>query len=385
MSMRILHSSDWHVGRTVHGEDMAAAHREYFAHLLDIIIEKQIDALLVAGDVFDRAVPSLASMQLLTDTLAQLTQHTQVILTPGNHDSAVRLGFLQDYLKAPLHIAAHAHAKAIELPDRNGDIGAVVYGLPFLDPDQYRFQLAATPETPLARSHQEVTAAALEKIKTDAKRYRGKFPIIVMAHAFVTGAAASDSERNIEVGGVDNISADLFTDFDYVALGHLHRPQQIGDKPIYYSGSPIPFSFSEAADSKRTLLIETEGSSIVSISSLPAPVWRQMSRITTTIGELENGKYNSHAEAFCEVTITDNIRPDKLYARVKAVLPYTLALFHEPEQRLQVAEVGPRRGETEPNIIADFLRQAGVTEINPSQQKIITSCLEAAHKLEGAK
>nr|NLD39968.1 exonuclease subunit SbcD [Actinomycetales bacterium] len=166
--MRILHTSDWHVGRNLHGISLAGAHEAYFDHLVELVRAERIDAVLVSGDIYDRAIPPLESVQVLSDALGRLCSLTRVVLTSGNHDSATRLGFGAGLLRPELAIRSDAArvGEAVELPDRHGNLGAVVYALPYLDPDLTRSRLADGEELP-ERSHLGVLGAAVRRVQAD--------------------------------------------------------------------------------------------------------------------------------------------------------------------------------------------------------------------------
>ena len=255
--MLILHTSDWHLGRTLHGASLGDSADAFIEWLVALVRARGVDAVLISGDVFDRAVPPVDALARMRRALRELTEITTVILTSGNHDGAARLGLFAGLLTPSLHVVTDP--EAIGTPIQAG--GALVYPMPYLEPDLVRQSLSdlepsgeADLPAPLPRSHQAVLAAALRRVRADlaARREAGdERPAIAMPHAFVTGAQASDSERDIQVGGVPSVSADLFDTLggadplphglDYVAAGHLHRPQDISGAsvPIRYAGSPI--------------------------------------------------------------------------------------------------------------------------------------------------
>ncbi|MFC2620898.1 MAG: exonuclease SbcCD subunit D, partial [Pauljensenia sp.] len=246
--MLILHTSDWHLGRTLHGAPLGDSADAFIDWLVALVGERRVDAVLISGDVFDRAVPPVDALARMRWALRKLTAITTVILTSGNHDGAARLGLFADMLSPSLHVVTDPEAigSAVEAG------GALVYPMPYLEPDLVRQALSdletdgesgAAP--PLPRSHQAVMAAALRRVRQDlsARREAGdQRPAIAMPHAFVTGANPSDSERDIQVGGVPSVSADLFDTLggeaplahglDYVAAGHLHRPQDVAGASV---------------------------------------------------------------------------------------------------------------------------------------------------------
>jgi len=371
--MRLLHTSDWHLGRTLHGVDLTAHQAAFCEHLIQVVAQERIDAVLIAGDVYDRAIPPVESVELLSSTLRRLAELTTVILTPGNHDSAVRLGFGADLLADRVRILADQHRidRPVLLTGAEGERLAV-YGLPYLDPDVARHTLAADGEV-LARSHAAVLAAAMERVRADLAGREG-VRSVVLAHAFVVGGEASESERDIRVGGVDHAPAGTFDGIDYVALGHLHGPQRIAEH-IRYSGSPLAYSFSEARHTKSLTLVDLDASGPARIHLLPTPVPRRMTDLTGTLdGVLAT---EGHDDDWLRVTITDPARPEDLYRRVKARFPHALVIQYQPPVTAltrRSAEVGPGRDPLD--VVADFLTHVGGTPPTEAEAAVLRAAYE---------
>ncbi len=322
--MRLLHTSDWHLGRTLHGVDLLDHQAAYLDHLVELARAERVDAVLVAGDVYDRAIPSVEAVAVLSDALARLAETTSVVLTSGNHDSSTRLGFgaalMRDRVRLRTAVATLAEPVVVG--------GALVYGLPYLEPDFARVQLADDDE-PLARSHEAVLAAAMRRVRADRAR-RPERRAVVMAHAFVTGGLPSESERDIRVGGVDQVAAGVFAGVDYVALGHLHGPQVVtgpGGAVVRYSGSPLAYSFGEQHQHKSTALVDLSGDE-PAVTLVPAPVPRALADVTGTLDELLASP--AHTADWVRVTVTDAARPTDLQQRVRAHFPHALVVRHAP-------------------------------------------------------
>ena len=222
--MRLIHTSDWHLGRTLHGENLLPAQDDFLRWLLDEAVRQQAGAVVVAGDIYDRAVPPVNAVRLLDAALLRFAQaRIPVILTSGNHDSAVRLGFgagLSEAAGIHLRTAVADLARPVLLADEHGPVA--VYGVPYLLPDAVMADLGVP-----ARTHEAVLAEAARRIRADAAA-RGVGRTVVAAHAFVTGGQPAESERDIRVGGVADVPAGVFAGFSYVALGHLHGAQRAG-------------------------------------------------------------------------------------------------------------------------------------------------------------
>lgn len=335
--MRLLHTSDWHLGRTLHGVDLLDHQSAYLDHLVDVVRSESVDAVVVAGDVYDRAIPPVEAVTLLSDTLARLAEHTTVVVTSGNHDSATRLGFgaalMRDRVRVRTRVASLAE------PVQVGDV--LVYGLPYLDPDVCRAELAPVADDGtralLARSHEAVTTAAMARVRADAasRAVGGARPkVVVAAHAFVVGGLASESERDIRVGGVDHVPAEVFAGADYVALGHLHGPQVVtgpAGTTLRYSGSPLAYSFSEQHQTKSTVLVDLAGD-VPTTTLVPAPVPRRLTDLTGTLEDLLGAAGEPHVEDWVRVTVTDAARPAELFRRVRQRFAHALVVQHRPER-----------------------------------------------------
>ncbi|CAM5787649.1 Nuclease SbcCD subunit D OS=Cellulomonas persica OX=76861 GN=sbcD PE=3 SV=1 [Cellulomonas persica] len=335
--MRMLHTSDWHLGRTLHGVDLLDHQAAYLDHLVDVVRSEQVDAVVVAGDVYDRAIPPVEAVTLLSDTLARLAELTTVVLTSGNHDSATRLGFGAALMRERVALRTRVAGldRPVEVTDAEGR-ELLVYGLPYLDPDTVRTQLVEPGAPALARSHEAVTAAAMARVRADlterssARRVRS----VVAAHAFVIGGVASESERDIRVGGVDHVPSDVLGGVDYVALGHLHGPQVVtgpAGTTMRYSGSPLAYSFSEQRHAKSSVLVDLSGDD-VRTELVPAPVPRRLADVTGTLEEVLGAAGEAHVDDWVRVVVTDERRPQDLYARVRARLPHALVVQHRPPE-----------------------------------------------------
>src|SRR5919199_4868264 len=270
--MRLLHTSDWHIGRSLHGADLLADQEAVLAELARVVALERVDAVLVAGDVYDRAIPSADATGVLDRTLVRLREAgAAVVLTPGNHDSARRLGFAAGLLAVS---GVHGRASVGELDrpvllrDEHGEVA--VYGLPYLEPEVARHELGV----PQARGHEAVLTAAMERVRADLAGRPG-CRSVVLAHAFVGGGQPSDSERDICVGGVDLVPEAVFDGVDYVALGHLHRPQTLSAR-LRYSGSPLAYSFGEAGQTKSAWLVELGPDGLADVSPVPLPAPRPL-------------------------------------------------------------------------------------------------------------
>jgi len=388
--MRLLHTSDWHLGRTLHGVDLTSHQQAFLDHLVDVVREERVDAVLVAGDVYDRAIPPVESVAQLSDTLRRLSEHAAVVVTPGNHDSAIRLGFGADLMRDRVRVLARLDdvTRPVVLPGDGHDV--LVYGLPYLDPDAARHALADPgADGPLPRSHAAVLGAAMDRVRADlAARTtaagaagRSAPRSVVLAHAFVVGGAASESERDIRVGGVDHAPAAVFDGVDYVALGHLHGPQRVGDgdRPtvLRYSGSPLAYSFSEARHTKSTVLVDLGPSGAPEVRLVPAPVPRRLTDLTGPLDDLLGAAGEPHLDDWVRVTVTDAHRPADLYRRVRARFPHALVVQHQPPLRAagpRVAEVTAARDPLE--VAAEFVQHVSGARPTEAEAAVLRRAYE---------
>ncbi|WP_454042506.1 exonuclease SbcCD subunit D [Cellulosimicrobium sp. Marseille-Q8652] len=414
--MRFLHTSDWHLGRTLHGVDLLEHQAAFVDHLVELVRAERVDAVLVAGDVYDRAIPPVEAVSLLSDAVARLAEHAHVVLTPGNHDSAIRLGFAEQLLRPGVHLrtrAADVGAPVVLGPRPGGATGSddesvLVYALPYLDPDAARHVLADDPSDPLARSHEAVMGAALRRVGADLARRRAgghDGGAVVMGHAFVVGGLASESERDIRVGGVDAVPAGTFGGWglDYVALGHLHGPQRVvvpevaRDVPVdgavgragtaappvaRYSGSPLAFSFSEAHQRKSTALVDlarVRAGHHDAVELVPAPVPRRLADLTGTLDDLLGAAGEEHVDDWLRVVVTDPVRPAELYARVRGRFPHALQVTHRPPrsaERETVTAVGA--GHDPLDVARDFVEHVSGRAPSDAEVVVLRGALEDA-------
>ncbi len=387
--MRILHTSDWHLGRSLHGVDLLDHQAAYLDHLVDVVRSEAVDAVVVAGDVYDRAIPPVEAVTLLSETLARLAGSTTVVLTPGNHDSATRLGFGAALMRERVQLRTRVAslARPVEVVDDEGR-ALLVYGLPYLDPDSVRTELAEPGAAPLARSHEAVTAAAMARVRADlAARPPGSVRprSVVAAHAFVVGGVASESERDIRVGGVDHVPSHVLGGVDYVALGHLHGPQVVTGPPgttMRYSGSPLAYSFSEQRHTKSSVLVDLS-SDEVRTELVPAPVPRRLADVTGELADLLGAAGEPHVGDWVRVVVTDERRPDDLYARVRARFPHALVVQHRPPQTSQGTVLRAVTAAADPvEVACDFVAHVSGARPDADELAVLRAAYEHAAAAE---
>lgn len=320
--MRLLHTADWHLGRTFHGESLLDAHAAVIDHLVALARDAKVDAVVVAGDVYDRALPPVDAIRLASQALERLSEICPVIVISGNHDSIDRLGFgARMFDRAGLHVRTRVADVGCAIPVADG----VVYPVPYLEPDVVRAELGVQE-----RSHGAVLEAAMDRVRADLHHRSPQTPSAVVAHAFVTGAAVSDSERDLTVGGSASVAASVFDGVDYLALGHLHGPQSVGDLGRY-AGSPVALSFSEARHAKSTAIVEVLGLGST-VELVPCPVPRALATLRGTLDELLRApELEIHEDAWVQATITDAVQPPETMARLRSRFPHAVSLQFDPQ------------------------------------------------------
>ena len=502
--MRILHTSDWHLGRTFHGRVLDDAHAVFADHLVELARAEAVDAVVVSGDVYDRAIPPTDSVRLLDETLRRLSDITRVILTPGNHDSARRLGFASDLLREGLTIRARIADvdRPVIVPGPDGGDGLYVYALPYLDPDAARETLpplladrlgeepadaarTAVPEGArtapktagdhsekaagdppgtasdaparrLPRSHEAVVSGALRLVAADLAARRAaapaRVPALVMSHAFVVGGLPSEeSERDIRVGGVDSVPSGVFASLggspsarecgglDYVALGHLHRPQEIrstggageagrpngpgkargtsgpdhssrsggtggpeageSDEPdesgppqrdsrpgprLVYSGSPLAFSFSEAPFPKSSVLVALGPDGVASLERVPAPVPHRIETVTGTMDELLSPAWDHAAGAWVRAVVRGPM-PLGATSRLRERFGQVLAIVREEDEEAPRERIVVTRAADPLEVSAQFLAEVAERAPSPAERAVLARAYEAVLASRGGE
>ena len=328
--MLLLHTSDWHLGRSFHREDLLPAQGEFCRWLLQVSVDRNVDVVVVSGDLFDRAVPPVDAVRLLTKTLSEFARaHIPVVVIAGNHDSAARLGFNAELAEAAgtyIRTDADRLGDPVTLLDDHGPVH--FYLIPYLDPDLTRQGLGA------GRSHVEVMRAAMHLVHTDRAQRGGRS--VVVAHAFVTGGGASDSERDISVGGINDVPASVFDGVDYVALGHLHGAQQVQSAEgtvARYCGSPLRYSFSEEHHNKSVTLVHLDATGAVDAEILSVPQPFEVATLSGRMADLLADEHlaAAHGQSRVRITVTDPQRPDRAFDQLRTVFPHLLEVRLEPE------------------------------------------------------
>ena len=367
--MRFLHTSDWHLGRSFHQVGLLDAQAQFVDHLVETVRTESVDAVLVSGDVYDRAMPAPDTVQLLSEAVTRLVaEGATVVLSSGNHDSAIRLGFASELLaRTGLHI--RSSLDSVGTPVMVGDVA--VHALPYLEPSVAAGTLGTTE-----RTHAGVLGAAMARVNADRLARGGRS--VVMGHAFVTGGATSDSERDIAVGGVGAVHPRTFAGHDYVALGHLHGRQRVSDT-VRYSGSPIALSFSEHRQTKGSWLVDLDDTG-VHVEPVDAPVARPLAVLRGDLEALLADPVHAFAErAWCQVTLTDSARPPGAMERLRRRFPHTLVLQFDPQGApVPVRSYAQRAQQQDPlDVCCTFLDHVRGHAATDEERDVVARAVEA--------
>ncbi|MEV0945605.1 exonuclease SbcCD subunit D [Rhodococcus sp. NPDC049939] len=375
--MRILHTSDWHIGRTFHGVDLLADQARVLDAIAALVAEYGVDVVVVPGDVYDRSIPSADAVTVCNRGFETIRDAGAVIVaTSGNHDSAARLGAGAAFSRSGgLHLMTTVAGidSPVVLQDEHGEVA--FYGIPYLEPEITREQLGV----PSARSHAEILDAAMVRVRADLDA-RSRTRSVLLAHAFVVGAESSGSERSISVGGVETVSASAFNGVDYVALGHLHSPQTLAEN-IRYSGSPLPYSFGERTHSKAVLLIDLDADGLRTVECVELPVVRGLRQLTGTVRELlEDDEYQDAEDCYVSAVLTDEQRPVDAMRALRTRFPFAVHLeWQRPEGGENLRYRDKTRGRSDLQIAHSFLCDVR-SEPSAGETKLVEAALGFADR-----
>jgi len=345
--MRILHTSDWHIGRTFHGTPTLPALRDVLGALVQAVADHEVDVVLVAGDVFDSTTPSAECYTLLTDVLDGLREAgARVVVTSGNHDSAARLGFQARLLRDGIHVLTDPAAigAPVTVHDEHGPVH--IYGIPYLEPALVRRQW------PGVRTHAQALTRAMDIVRADADARGGRY--VTLAHCFAAGVQATPHlERDIQQGGLDVVPVATFDGPDYCALGHIHGRSTLTER-VRYAGAPLHYSFGERDKPRGAWLIDLDGSGVAGAQWMPLPVPRELKVLTGTLDELLTARrFTSAEQAWVSARYTDTVAQSDPMRRLRERFPYCAEVRHDPttvapaDARSFTARVRSARSEVE--------------------------------------
>jgi exonuclease SbcD len=396
--MRLLHTSDWHLGRSFHGASLLDEQAEALDRIVDLAVDNAVDLVVIAGDLYDRAIPPAEAVQLFTATLARLRRaDIAVVAIAGNHDSHVRVS-VYDPLLSALGVTIRGDVGRLQEPvlvqPRDGGQVVAVYPLPYLEPSLHgpllQQELGAEGGAEGAAggriSHEGITRMALEVIRRDLATRAGSRSVLV-AHAFVAGGQSSDSERELSVGQVDRVSVEAFAGFDYVALGHLHGSQQLDGPRLAYSGTPLPYSFSEERQRKSVRLVELAADGRPSVELLPLGVGRPLQTLEGPLEALcRDPAYEGARQARVRAILTDETLPLQAMARLRERFPHAVELRHQPPevQRSSASQRSQtiRQARSSLELATSFFVDQQGRDATPGEEALLREALEQARRSE---
>lgn len=380
-SMKLIHISDLHLGKRVNEFSMIEDQQYILKKIVNIVDAEQPDGVLIAGDVYDKSVPSAEAVELFDDFLVRLSKRgIKTFVISGNHDSPERLSFggrLMDVSGVYIAPVYHGEVKPIRLTD---DCGAVdIYLLPFVKPAHVRRWF---PDEEIASYTDALrTAIAHMEIDRDVRN-------ILVTHQFVTGAARSESEE-ISVGGADNVDASVFDGFDYVALGHLHGPQNIGGERIRYCGTPLKYSFSEAQHQKSVTVVEMGEKGSRAVRTVPLEPKRDMVELRGTYEELTAKSYydgTSYREDYVHITLTDEEDIPDAVSRLRVIYRNLMKLSYDNRRTRHRAEISGAEDvekKTPLDLFSEFYALQNGTPPTEEQSEFLSGLIESVWEDKG--
>lgn len=368
--MKFFHLSDLHLGKRVNEFSMLEDQWDILQKIVVFAKEHKPDAVLIAGDVYDKSMPIVEAVQLLDRFLVWLNElGITVFIVSGNHDNAERVAFGAELLKnSSVHIVQSYNGKIapVTLSDGYGDIN--IWMLPYLKPSLIRRHF---PDRDV-NTYSDAISAALSNANLDISARN-----VLIAHQFVTGAITSESEE-ISVGGSENVDGSVFDGFDYVALGHIHRPQQICRETLRYCGTPLKYSFSEASHTKSVTVVDMDGKGEIKITELPLVPLRDMREVRGTYNEImnRNSYRGTNTEDYIHIVLTDEQDEPDAMAKLRNIYPNLMRLEYD-NKRTQAASsfetVASTEKKTPSQLFGELFEMQNGQPMSEDQSKYVTN------------
>lgn len=368
--MKFFHLSDLHLGKRVNEFSMLEDQWDILQKIVVFAKEHKPDAVLIAGDVYDKSMPIVEAVQLLDRFLVWLNElGITVFIVSGNHDNAERVAFGAELLKnSSVHIVQSYNGKIapVTLSDGYGDIN--IWMLPYLKPSLIRRHF---PDRDV-NTYSDAISAALSNANLDISARN-----VLIAHQFVTGAITSESEE-ISVGGSENVDGSVFDGFDYVALGHIHRPQQICRETLRYCGTPLKYSFSEASHTKSVTVVDMDGKGEIKITELPLVPLRDMREVRGTYNEImnRNSYRGTNTEDYIHIVLTDEQDEPDAISKLRNVYPNLMRLEYD-NKRTQAASsfetVASTEKKTPSQLFGELFEMQNGQPMSEDQSKYVTN------------
>ena len=372
--MKIIHLADLHIGKRVNEFSMIDDQKYILNQILEIIDKEKPDAVIIAGDVYDKQVPSIEAVELLDSFISDISKRkTTTFIISGNHDSAERLAFGSSLMAmGKIYISPVYNGKISKYTLKDDFGSANFYLLPFVKPSHVK---RFFPDEKI-ESYTDAIKVVIDNLKLDTSEIN-----IFIAHQFVTGASRTESEE-ISVGGLDNVDASVFEDFDYVALGHIHRPQKIGTERIRYCGTPLKYSFSEVNDTKSVSIIEINSKEDFNLRMIPLVPKRDMRKIRGTYGELttKNSYENTNTDDYIHVTLTDEFNVADAIQKLRVIYKNIMKLEYDNMRTRESRKINLDdmviENKNPLEIFSEFYKLQNNKEMNDEQKEIIKRIME---------
>ena len=372
--MKIIHLADLHIGKRVNEFSMIDDQKYILNQILKIIDKEKPDAVIIAGDVYDKQVPSIEAVELLDSFISDISKRkTTTFIISGNHDSAERLAFGSSLMAmGKIYISPVYNGKISKYTLKNDFGSANFYLLPFVKPSHVK---RFFPDEKI-ESYTDAIKVVVDNLKLDTSEIN-----ILIAHQFVTGASRTESEE-ISVGGLDNVDASVFEDFDYVALGHIHRPQKIGTERIRYCGTPLKYSFSEVNDTKSVSIIEINSKEDFNLRTIPLIPKRDMRKIRGTYEELttKNSYENTNTDDYIHVTLTDEFNVADAIQKLRVIYKNIMKLEYDNMRTRESRKINLDdmviENKNPLEIFSEFYKLQNNKEMDDEQKKIIKKIME---------
>ncbi|MGR5435928.1 exonuclease SbcCD subunit D [Vibrio owensii] len=372
--MKFIHTSDWHLGRQFHNVSLLDDQQAVLDQLIQYIENNPVDAVVVAGDIYDRSVPPTIAIELLNKVVKRICGelNTPMILISGNHDGAERLGFGSEQMKnAGLHIISNFEDMLTPVVIETESAGQVAfYGMPYNDPEQVRFAYQEPVST-----HDQAHKLLAEKI---TEQFQPEQRNVLVSHCFVDGAIESGSERPLSIGGSDRVSHEHFLNFDYVALGHLHQPQKKGKEYIRYSGSLMKYSFGEQNQKKGFTLVEIDQNGFFSAEHVDLAAPHEMRIVEGELEQvIEQGKTDPKNEDYLLVRLMDKHAILNPMEKLRTVYPNVLHL-EKPGMLIGVEQemAQAKLARSEIDMFRDFFTEAQDSQLSQEQDQAISDIIK---------
>lgn len=372
--MKIIHLADLHIGKRVNEFSMIDDQKHILNQILEIIDKEKPDAVIIAGDVYDKQVPSIEAVELLDSFISDISKRkTTTFIISGNHDSAERLAFGSSLMAmGKIYISPVYNGKISKYTLKNDFGSANFYLLPFVKPNHVK---RFFPDEKI-ESYTDAIRVVVDNLKLDTSEIN-----ILIAHQFVTGASRTESEE-ISVGGLDNVDASVFEDFDYVALGHIHRPQKIGTERIRYCGTPLKYSFSEVNDTKSVSIIEINSKEDFNLRTIPLIPKRDMRKIRGTYEELitKTSYESTNTDDYIHVTLTDEFNVVDAIQKLRVIYKNIMKLEYDNMRTRESRKINLDdmviENKNPLEIFSEFYKLQNNKEMDNEQKEIIKKIME---------